>query len=587
MYKIIIENLNKVVEVEKRETLLAVLRENCIIIPAVCGGLGLCGTCKVKILSGKVNPPKKEEKQILGEMIENGWRLACCVIPYSDLKIYVPILPSKISKSRRIKAFRIEPEFEIIPYNISMNNSSIEEEISSFLRKIGYRSARTDLYSLRRIATTNFSNVVLSYDKVIDFTNKISGYGLAIDIGTTTVAVSLRDLFSGRLIDELSTINRQTVYGMDIISRISYCRKVNGLYELNKAVIDTINGLIKEITEKNNIDPSSIYRIVVAGNSVMTHIFLGINPSSLGRLPFKPVFRRIRYGKAKDFKIYANDNADVLTLPILGGYVGGDLVGDVLASDFLEYEYSVLIDVGTNGEVLLKKRSKIYAASVPAGPAFEGMGMSSGTVAKKGAIESFRIDDGKVIYKTIGGEKPLGICGTGYIDLLAELLSNGIIEGSGRLIGSLDNRVVNINGVKSFIVEFSHNTLNGSHIVLTQKDIRKLQLALGSFKSALKTLLSVADINIDSLEKVIIAGDFGYKINFDNAVRIGLVPPCDHKNVEFIGNGSLTGAEMVLLSKEYRETAETLLNLTTVIDLRKQRDFDKIFINELKIGWDT
>jgi len=237
--------------------------------------------------------------------------------------------------------------------------------------------------------------------------------------------------------------------------------------------------------------------------------------------------------------------------------------------------------------VLLKKEDKIYAASVPAGPAFEGMGMSSGTIAKSGAIESFSIIGGKILYRTIGNEKPVGICGTGYIDLLAELIDKGIIDRDGRFTGSFDDRIERINGVKSFIVEFSSNTLNGAHIILSQKDVRKLQLALCSFKTALKTLLLLTDVNTEMLEKVVIAGDFGYKINFENARKIGLVPPCERDKVEFIGNGSLTGAEMVLLSKKYRELAKELVRMVSVIDLRKQKNFDRFFIQELRIGWDA
>lgn len=588
MYKIIIDNLKKTIEAEDKKTLLTILRENGILIPAVCGGLGLCGSCKIKILSGKVNKPKSEEKKLLGKMIDDGWRLACNVIPSSDLKIYVPIFPSKISKSRKIKTFEINPEFEIIPYAIKMNSNSLEEEIIHYLKKVGYQIEKIEMGLLKQLVHIDKRlNIAISYRDIIDFTDKFSGYGIAIDIGTTTVAVSLRDLLTGRLLDEMSTINSQTTYGMDIISRISFCSEEGGLYKLNKAVIDTINGLIKELVARNKIDFRSIYRVVVAGNSVMTHIFLGIDPYPLGRLPFKPVFREMKNIKAKKLGLNVNEEADVITLPLLGSYIGGDLVGDVLASNFLDYRYSVLIDVGTNGEVLLKKEDKIYAASVPAGPAFEGMGMSSGTIAKSGAIESFSIIGGKILYRTIGNEKPVGICGTGYIDLLAELIDKGIIDRDGRFTGSFDDRIERINGVKSFIVEFSSNTLNGAHIILSQKDVRKLQLALCSFKTALKTLLLLTDVNTEMLEKVVIAGDFGYKINFENARKIGLVPPCERDKVEFIGNGSLTGAEMVLLSKKYRELAKELVRMVSVIDLRKQKNFDRFFIQELRIGWDA
>jgi len=589
MYSITIKNLGKSIKVGDKETILSALRRNNIIIPAVCGGLGICGTCRIKILEGDTTKPTEREIVVLGNLTEKGWRLACQAYALSDLIIAVPVLHSKKSKVRKIKEFEIDPDFRIVPIDLDHDGHiSIEEILIAGLSKIGLNLSEVDICVLRSLASFSpGKNVVLSYGKAIATTDKMTGYGLAIDIGTTTVAISLRDLIGGRLVDETSIINRQTVYGMDVISRISHCRNKDGLAELKKAVVETINVSLNKILKRNNVSKDEIYRVVVSGNSVMTHIFLGIDPVSLGRLPFKPVFRRMMHVKAREIGIDVHENADVITLPLLGSYIGGDLVGDILASDFLEYENSILIDVGTNGEVLLKKGEDIYATSVPAGPAFEGMGMRSGVIAKDGAIESFRIVDGHIVeYSTINNESPIGICGTGYIDILAELINHRVLDKNGRFSQASNERLTIKDGLKVYIVEYSKNTVTGEDIVVTQKDVRNLQLALASFKIATKTLLTEAKISLDDIEKVIIAGDFGYKINFRNAIRIGLIPPVDSGKVQFIGNGSLTGAEMVLLSRKFKELASKLIKKVRVIDLRKHHDFQKKFIESLTIGWE-
>lgn len=589
MYSITIKNLGKSIKVGDKETILSALRRNHIIIPAVCGGLGICGTCRIKILEGDATKPTEREIVVLGNLTEKGWRLACQAYALSDLVIVVPVLHSKKSKVRKIKEFEIDPDFRIVPIDLDHDGHiSIEEILIAGLSKIGLNLSEVDICVLRSLASfSSGKNVVLSYGKAIATTDKMTGYGLAIDIGTTTVAISLRDLIGGRLVDEISMINRQTVYGMDIISRISHCRNKDGLAELKKAVVETINVSLNKILKRNNVSKDEIYRVVVSGNSVMTHIFLGIDPTSLGRLPFKPVFRRMMHVKAREIGIDVHENADIITLPLLGSYIGGDLVGDILASDFLEYENSILIDIGTNGEVLLKKGEDIYATSVPAGPAFEGMGMKSGVIAKDGAIESFRIVDGHIVeYSTINNESPIGICGTGYIDILAELVNHRVLDKNGRFSQAGNERLTIKDGLKVYIVEYSKNTVTGEDIVVTQKDVRNLQLALASFKIATKTLLTEAKISSDDIEKVIIAGDFGYKINFRNAIRIGLIPPVDSGKVQFIGNGSLTGAEMVLLSRKFKELASKLIEKVRVIDLRKHYDFQKKFIESLTIGWE-
>jgi uncharacterized 2Fe-2S/4Fe-4S cluster protein (DUF4445 family) len=341
--------------------------------------------------------------------------------------------------------------------------------------------------------------------------------------------------------------------------------------QLQEAAVNTVN----ELVSKLGVTPAKIYRVVIAGNSVMQHLFFGVNPGPLGFLPFRPVYRRPLAAKGKALGLDVHPDAHVESLPILGGYVGGDVVGDLLTARLSEYGTAMLIDVGTNGEIVLKRGNEYVAASTPAGPAFEGVGLHSGMMAIEGAIEKVRVSSGgEPEYEVIGGGEAKGICGSGYVDLLAELLRAGLLSKDGRL--ARGPRVKELNGVLAYVID------ERKGVALTQQDIRKLQLAVGAVKFTAKFLLKKMGVSAEDLEKVVVAGDFGYHLDARNAMEVGLLPKVDDSAMEYIGNGSLTGAELYMVSQEARREALELASVCRVLDVPRD---DRSFIAELAFGW--
>lgn len=542
------------------------------------------------MISGRFTEPTRAERSLLGKSIEAGWRLACQARPLSDAVIEIRFRPSRVSKLRKRADISIDPKFYAVPvHNYKRSRPSDEEILLQYLAELGLEDAEFIKGALARVGELeDGSSFFLMVDgkTVRDISKKRASYGLAVDIGTTTVAASLVDLSDGRLVDEEVDFNAQIRYGSDIISRIGYSATgKEGLGVLRKAVVETINQLIERMCRRQKINPKSIYRVCVAGNSVMTHIFFGIPPRHLGSIPFEPVFRRSLSWTAGEAGIMANPLAEVYSLPLPGGYIGGDVVGDIIASGMLNDGTSMLIDVGTNGEIVVKRGDGLYATSVPAGPAFEGVGVTSGMPAIEGAIFSFKEEGGELRYRTIGDRAPLGICGSGYIDLLAELIKAGTLDTSGRFrVGSSD-RLRRRGGVLEYVVVEAQDSDGGEDITLTQVDVRRLQLVVSAFKTAMTLLLREVGVGFGDLDRVYVAGAFGYSINRENAVLIGLLPPIDYGKIEAIGNGSLSGAEATLLSTMARALSAEILAKIKVINMPRSLSFQKTFIEMLKFSW--
>jgi len=563
-------------EAEAGSTLLEALRGRGIPVPAGCGGLGLCGMCRVRVLRGDVSPPTAGEVALLGNLLNGGWRLACQVVLRGDVEVEVP-LRRGLAKGRVRRSVRITNPVALIPVEVGVGEPSAEEALLRSLSERGVRASALTLRALSSLASAATREgatkvAVVADGEVLDLADDYTALGLAVDVGTTSVAVSLVDLASGAVLDERATLNSQVRYGADVISRVHYAvTHERGVEELQRAAVGTVNELLAEMRAPRD----RVYRVVVAGNSVMLHLFFGISPRALGYYPFRPVYRRGLAARASELGLGVHPYALVSSLPILGGYVGGDVVGDLIAADLSEYRVAMLIDVGTNGEVVVKRGDRYVATSAPAGPAFEGVGLRSGMMAVEGAIERVRLTEGgRVEYEVIGGGRPKGICGTGYIDLLAELLRAGLLSESGRLLRGPG--VTEVDGVAAFVVAEEEGVL------LTQLDVRKLQLAVAAIKLAAKHAMRAAGVEPGDLEAVVVAGDFGYHLDAGNAVRIGLLPPVDESAIRFIGNGSLTGAELYMVSEEARREAESLARVCEVLDVPRD---ERAFVGELRFGW--
>lgn len=395
--------------------------------------------------------------------------------------------------------------------------------------------------------------------------NKKICYGVAVDIGTTTVAASLVNLNDGSEIAVMGSHNPQITYGDDVISRIKIgSNNPKGLGSLQKAIIHQINVMVDNLCKQGDIEKQAICEITIAGNTAMQHLFRGIDPAPLAMLPFEPDWRGGETLKASQLNIKINPDGIVYIFPVIGGFVGGDISAGMLAVDLLSQPQPLLmIDIGTNGEIVLVNDNKIIAASTAAGPAFEGAGISCGMRAMAGAIEKVKYENG-FIYNTIGNVKPVGICGSGLIDAMAEFLNADFVDGTGRI---KDEKIE---------IEIAPK------VKLTQRDIRQIQLAVGAIRAGINIMLKKAGIGSTDLKRVLVAGGFGSFIRRNHAQRIGLLPAdIGHEKISFIGNTSLAGAKLTLLSMDARQKAEDLAGKTEHVELSADIDFQNEFANAM------
>ena len=413
-------------------------------------------------------------------------------------------------------------------------------------------------------------------------------YGMAFDIGTTTVAGYLVDLNKGSTLATVSTLNPQVQYGADVISRITFAdSSPDGLDLLRTSIVRAVNDLIGEAARKAGINRESIYDLIFVGNPCMHHLFLGIDPGQLGRAPYQPFIRTSVSLNAYSAGLDINKSAIMSWLPIVAGFVGADTVSMLLAHP-LEEEAGVTlaVDIGTNGEVVLASRGALWACSAAAGPAFEGYSMKSGIRAQNGAIDSVWIDTNGVSYHVIGEGKPQGICGSGLVDAVSGLLTTGHLDRSGRLSSSenvdpISERIVERDGLLVFLLATREETRDGREVVITQKDIRHLQLAKAAIAAGIKILLAEAGLQWNDVEKVILAGAFGLYLKPESIKTIKLLGEIPSDRIRAVGNAAGMGAQNALLSVEDRENAAELVNKINYVELAGRADFVDLFMKEL------
>ena len=393
--------------------------------------------------------------------------------------------------------------------------------------------------------------------EISDISPLSDGYGLAVDIGTTTVAVEIIDLSNGDVVFESADMNRQRSRGEDVLARIEYAGE-GGTEELRGLVLDTIN----EIIGRCDIPKNEIKSAYIAGNTAMTHLFLGVDPSPIRYPPFEPVVKDATI-TGKESGLNINPSAKVVCMPSVSSYVGGDITSDIVDSGMDKNEgLALLIDVGTNGEVAIGNADMLLTCSSSAGPAFEGSQMTSGMLAKEGAIDSVRIIDGRVHYTVIGGAEPKGICGSGIIDLVAELFKAGMLDRRGNFTES--------SGAKGGVF-----TIVGD-VVITQSEISNVIMTKAAIYSATGTMVRSLGVGFEDLERIYIAGGFGNFIDMESAITIGLFPDVDRSKYEYLGNASLAGAKYALISQGFRDRVDTVFPKMTYVDLGS----DPVFYDE-------
>ena len=410
-------------------------------------------------------------------------------------------------------------------------------------------------------------------------------YGAAVDIGTTTIVVYLVDMTSGRIIGTASTYNSQVKCGDDVITRIVYATERNGLKELQNLAVGNINNMLMELAERNNVPPSMIDYLVVAGNTTMEHLFYGIDPQYIREEPYIPAATFFPLIRGKSIGLQVDLQAIIYSMPNVASYVGGDVSAGVLVSQIHKQDrVSLFIDIGTNGEIVLGNKDWLVTAACSAGPAFEGSGIKFGMRAMEGAIEEVEINPKTydVNYRVIGDVKPIGICGSGMIDALAEMYLNGVIDQKGKIreeIGS--KRIRRGESGLEYVLAWRVESAINKEIVITEVDLDNLIRAKAAIYAGFSTLLSQMNMTFAEIEKLYIAGGFGRYIDIERAITIGMLPDLPVDKFQFLGNTSIMGAYYALLCDRLRHEAEEIARRMTYIELSVSRNFMDEYLSAL------
>lgn len=569
----------------------------------ICGGKGYCGKCVVEVVEGKVNPPTEQEKKRISEdKLAKNYRLACQLVVQGNLTINVPD-QSRIGKQRLVIMGR-EPPIPLKPnvkkVYVEIKPPSLEDPRGDDLRvietlsKLGFNHVSIDHAIMKKMPRVlreggwKVTLTILDGQEVInvqkgDRTKEL--YGVAVDIGTTKLAAFIVDLLDGGIIFADGIMNPQIRYGEDVISRIGYAsQSEENLREIQEAIIGGINHLIDKGLKEAGIKEEDLYELVVVGNTAMHHLFLGLDVRALGLSPYAPVVGRSYNVRARDLGVKINPSGNIHTLPNVAGFVGADAIADILASRIHEKEkLTLLMDVGTNTEVVLGCREGLWSCSTASGPAFEGAHIKCGMRAASGAIEKLKIrEDFDVEYTTIDGEKARGICGSGIIDAVAEMLRTGVIDMAGKIVLSGHKRIREGNEGREFVLVFKEETATGKEdIVISQDDVREVQKAKAAMYAGYMTLMRKSGFKKEDLSEIIIAGAFGNYIDPENARIIGMIPELPISNISFLGNTAGSGARMCLKSLDNRREAEYVAGRINYVELAAEPIFEEEYINAM------
>ena len=606
---------DRAIEVDAETTLLKASIMAGAHINAPCGGKGTCGKCLIKVKEGDYDT--RSTPQLTEENRDRGYLLGCQTRPEGDMVIEVPI-ESQIrpgekiavgAKKEELHRLFMELAGEVQPRTkkicLKLTPPSIDDPVADLerLKKelsiLGFHTEHfhCGLPFLRKLGKTlrdeNWDVTVTLYQigtalEALDIQPKnLCGvrYGVAVDIGTTTVVVYLVDLVSGEIIDTSASYNAQSRCGDDVISRIVYATEMDGLDELQRLVSDNINHLLEGMARKHNIDLELIDKMVVTGNTTMTHLFYGINPESIRLEPYVPSVSLFPVMRAASVGIKIHEQAPLYAFPNVGSYVGGDIVAGVLTSRIhTKDETSLFIDVGTNGEIVLGNKEWLMTCACSAGPCFEGSGIKFGMRAMEGAIEKIDIDPVTfdATYRVIGDVKPIGICGSGMIDALAEMYLTGIIDQKGKFREGLNTpRIRHGESGMEYVLAWRVESGIDREIALTEVDIDNLIRAKGAIYAGFTTLLGEVGMTFNEIDKLYIAGGFGRYIDVERAITIGMLPDMAVEKFEYLGNTAVTGAYLVLLSDKLREEAEEIAKKMTYLELSVCRPFMDEYMSAL------
>jgi len=598
------------IKIKRGDTVYRALQNTKVELEGDCGGLGKCGKCKIKVITPLGKPSKATVELLNPDELEQGVRLACQTKILKNLAIYTEELNGETELFQILKHGHM-PSVELAPLVerrlVSIPPPSLENSLSDVHRirdalspefhglKTTYRCL-SKLY--KNLRATNFDGAAIIHNNcLVEWQPRehIGGvFGLIFDLGTSTLVGKLVNLLEGQEVAVISRFNSQRKYGADVISRIQY---VNGhpknLMHLQKLLVNDLNLITKRLVESFGLKLKDLLVAVAAGNTTMQHFMLSLDPSGIAKAPFTPLITEGMTFRAREIGLKMHPDAMLYVMPAKSGYIGGDLIGFILSSGAAEQNDKLVLglDLGTNSEIFLGNKNRILTCSAAAGPALEGARISHGMIAKAGAIESLRFDGNDIFYHVIGNIKPKGLCGSGLVDLTALLLHHNIVSPDGLIYppdhhkkkNSMTERVIQTqeDEIHDFLLASSRYSLDGKPIVLTQKDIRELQLAKAAIASGIKILLKTMGAGIEDIDDVYLAGALGNYVHPLSAMRIGLLPKVDPEKIISLGNAASTGANMILLSKRYWERSAEIAADLEHLELSGHADFFDSFIEEM------
>ncbi len=598
----------KTVSVEKGTSLLQAVSKAHITINNLCGGDGICGRCKMIVKEGDVTGEISEK--LTREEVKRGIVLACMTNVESDLTIEIPeetLAKEKIKADKDADRFRdfeqtlystdykpspltIKLYIELEKPTLSNNTADHERLCEAICKKLEvFCSMQMGLKIMKQLPEILRKNdfkvtVTLGLRKDVGEIMNVEGgntedrnYMVIIDMGTTTIVAHLINANDLRTIDAKASFNSQGIYGREVTRRIISAEK-RGNEELQKLLIDDLNRLIGTLAETNEINLKDITAVVCAGNPAMGHFLLGLPTYNIRRYPFVATSVEPPPLRAAEVGIQINPRGLLYSLPGISAWVGSDITAGILATEINENkEISLLVDIGTNGEIVIGNRDWIVAASASAGPALEGASVSCGMRAESGAIERVYVENDNISFKTIGNKPPKGICGSGIIDTVSVLLKKQYINRSGDFIEKASDRIKIIKGVKSFIIFNEENSKNNKYVYITESDIENVITAKAAIYAAMKILLKRLDLDFDDIKHFYIAGAFGNYINIENAINIGLIPNVPREKISFVGNTSIRGAKLVAFYQEAFQKIAAIRQMTTYYDLLGAHDYVEEF----------
>lgn len=595
-FTVVFEPSGATASVAARATILDAAQAAGLTVHAPCGGQGRCGRCLVRVLSG-VNEPTSEERQTLSDHeLAEGWRLACQATVTGETRVRVPetslVSAHRIATEGTGRAMLVEPNVRKVALRLPPPSTgdpradlnrvldALDGNVTAPAGVEVLRLLPTLLRSSQYQATAVLCGGVLAGLEPGDTAGE--AYGAAVDIGTTTVVLYLVHLPTGRVVQVASDLNPQAQYGDDLVSRISVATtQPGGLERLNHAICGLLDDLIGRATSAAGISRDRVYEITVVGNTCMSHLLLGLSPVGLAALPFVAAFRGAQTVRACELGLNIHPEGRVYVTPNIGGFVGADTVGVIVASELdLADGPRAAIDIGTNGEIVVSRDGELYACSTAAGPAFEGARIRQGMRAARGAIDAVAIHDDVTLH-VIGEAPPIGLCGSGLVDAVAGLVRRGVVDERGRLLPpeelpslpeQVKRRVVQNESGLEFVLAWGEE-FGGKDVSLTARDVRELQLAKGAIFAGLSLLLDLIALPSLGLERLLLAGAFGNYIRRESAVAIGLVPNLPDDRIESIGNAAGLGARLVLSSVSLRRRAEEISRRVRHVELSEQEGF--------------